>query len=84
MRYGEVMNPFDFSSLQLADEMRLDPDVERYARHSYQTSAAEIVSDPETWTAAETEAYAKGDWRSFSILRGSRDDEVRAFEESSS
>jgi hypothetical protein len=81
MRYGEVMKPFDFSSLQLGDEMRLDPDVERYARLSYQTSAAEIVSDPETWTAVQTQAYAAGNWRSFSKLRGYSDDEVRAFGE---
>lgn len=59
MRHGEVMRPLDFSSLQLADEMRLHPDVERYARLSYETSASEIVSDPETWTTEQTQAYAK-------------------------
>lgn len=81
MRYGEMMKPFDFSSLQLADEMRLNPDVEHYARLSYQTLAAEIVSDPDSWTAEQTQAYATGHWRSFSELRSYSDDEVRAFAE---
>jgi len=81
MRYGAVMKPFDFAALQLGDEMRLDPDVERYARLSYQTSAAEIVSDPESWTAEQTQVYAVGDWRYFSKLRGYDDEEIRAFAE---
>lgn len=80
MRYGDVMKPLDFRALQLADEMRLDPDVERYVLLSYQTSAAEIVSDPETWTAEQMQAYARDDWRAFSKLRGYTDEEIHAFD----
>lgn len=68
MRYGDVMQPLNLSSLELTDSMRLDPDVERYLGLLDKTMRAEKVSDPDTWTREQTEAYAKGDWREFSVL----------------
>ena len=35
MRYAELMKPLDYPALQLVDEMRLDPDVERTLTRFY-------------------------------------------------
>jgi len=80
MRYGDIMRPLCVSSLQLSDEMRLDPEVTKYVDILDRTMRAEKVSDPDTWTREQRDAYGRGDWREFSRLRGYTDGEIHDFQ----
>jgi len=74
------MRPLCVSSLQLSDEMRLDPEVATYVEVLDRTTRAEKVSDPDTWTLEQRDAYGSGDWRNFSHLRGYTEDEISDFQ----
>jgi len=74
------MRPLCVSSLQLSDEMRLDPEVTKYVDILDRTMRAEKVSDPDTWTREQRDAYGRGDWREFSRLRGYTDGEIHDFQ----
>lgn len=75
------MSPLCVSSLQLSGEIRLDPDVTRYIEVLHRTTRAEKVSDPDTWTLEQRDAYSRGDWRNFSRLRGYTEDEISDFQD---
>lgn len=74
------MRPLCVSSLQLSDDMRLDPKVAEYVEILDRTSRAEKVSDPDNWTCEQRDAYDRGDWREFSRLRGYTEDEINDFQ----
>lgn len=74
------MRPLCVSGLQLSDDMRLDPKVAEYVAILDRTSRAEKVSDPDTWTCEQRDAYGRGDWREFSRLRGYTEDEINDFQ----
>jgi hypothetical protein len=80
MRYGDIMRPLCVSSLQLSEEMRLDPEVTRYIYLLDRTMRAEKVSDPNTWAQEQRVAYDRDDWREFSRLRGYTEDEMHDFQ----
>lgn len=48
MRYGDIIRPLCGSSLQVSDDMRLDPKVTKYVEVLDRTMRAEKVSDPDT------------------------------------
>lgn len=74
------MRPLCVASLQLSDHMRLDPAVRKYIEVLDRTTRAEKVSDPDTWTREQRDAYGRGDWREFSRLRGYTDAEIDDFQ----
>lgn len=80
MRYGDIMRPLCVASLQLSDDMRLDPEISQYIEVLDKTTRAEKVSDPDTWTREQREAYGRGDWQKFSRLRGYTEDEIHDFQ----
>jgi hypothetical protein len=49
---------------------RDDPDVHAFIERARQADAEEKVSDPNDWTSDQQAAWARGDWREFSRLRG--------------
>lgn len=73
------MQPLCVSSLELPDDMHLDPKVCKYVEVLDRTTRAERVSDPDTWTREQREAYERGDWRAFSRLRGYTEGEIDDF-----
>lgn len=80
LRYGDFMQPLRISSLELSDQMKSDPEVLKYVELLDKTMRAEKVSDPDTWTAEESAAYGRGDWREFSRLRGYTTEEILDFQ----
>lgn len=81
MRYGDIMKPLVVDELALADDMRADPDVQRYIQLLNESMRAEKVSDPADWTGEETATYARGDWVGFSRLRGYTPQEIDTFQQ---
>jgi hypothetical protein len=80
MRYGDIMLPLCVASLQLSDDMRLDPEISKYIEVLDRTTRAEKVSDPDTWTREQRDAYGRGDWQAFSRLRGYTNGEIVDFQ----
>jgi hypothetical protein len=80
-RYGDCMRPLDVDELPLLAEHRHDQLVLHFIELADRTARAEQISDPATWSADERAAYAAGDWRSFSRLRGYSATEIADFAE---
>lgn len=78
-RYRDRMRPLDVDALSLLDEHRRDQLVLRFIELADRTARAERISDPVTWSTDERDAYAAGDWRSFSRLRGYSATEIADF-----
>lgn len=79
--YGEVMRPLNIDKLGLIDEHRKDPLIQRFIKVSDAVKRAEKISEPDTWTAEQKEAYEQGDYKRFSELRGYTPAEIRQFGE---
>lgn len=77
--YGEIMRPLDIDALGLTDDHRKDPLVQRFIKVSDAVKRAEKISDPDTWTAEQKEAYEQSDYKRFSELRGYTPAEIRQF-----
>ncbi len=78
--YGEIMRPLDIDALGLIEEHRNDPLIQRFIKVSDAVKRAEKISDPDTWTAEQKEAYGR-DYKRFSELRGYTPAEIRQFGE---
>ncbi|MDK6079486.1 hypothetical protein [Massilia varians] len=78
-RYGEHMRPLDIDALQLLPEHRADPLLLRFIELVDRTGRAEMVSDPDNWSAEQRAAYHAGDWATFSRLRGYTQQEIADF-----
>lgn len=78
-RYGDRMRPLDVDALPLLAEHRRDKLVLHFIELADRTARAEKISDPVTWSDDERAAYAAGDWRSFSQLRGYSATEIADF-----
>lgn len=60
---------------------RRDPDVLRFIAAARRAAQEEKTSDPSDWTPEQRAAYERGDWRTFSRLRGYTDGEIANFAE---
>ena len=65
----------------LTEQERSDPDVLAFLQRAYRAGADEKESDPADWTHEQKLAYAVGDWREFSRLRGYTAAEIENFGE---
>lgn len=65
----------------LTEAEQRDPDVLAFIVASRRVALEEKSSDPAQWTAQESAAYERGDWRTFSRLRGYSEDEIANFGE---
>jgi hypothetical protein len=73
------MRPLDVDALGLTDEHRHDPLVLHFIELDDRTSRAEMICDPDDWTAEQKEAYSAGRWDLFSHLRGYSAEEISDF-----
>jgi hypothetical protein len=69
------------AAILLTEEERCDPDVLAFMAASVRAKREEKSSDPAEWTAQESAAYSRGDWRTFSRLRGYTEAEIANFGE---
>lgn len=81
--YGETMGPLDKQEVlkTLSQTELLDPDVQAFIDLSDKVERAEKISDPDTWTEQQQEAYKAGDWKEFSRLRGYTESEIADYEQ---
>ena len=79
--YGEVISRLNFDELPLEKDQGKDPLIQKFARLTESTLRAEKISDPDTWTAEQRAAYARGDNAEFSRLRGYTAKEIAQFDD---
>ena len=81
--YGETMGPLDKEAVlkTLSQTELLDPDVQDFIDLSDKVERAEKISDPDTWTEQQQEAYKAGNWKEFSRLRGYTESEIADYEQ---
>lgn len=72
---------FDYSEMPKPFKMSQERFVKTTKELQKKVAAAEKVSDPATWTAAERAAYDAGDMAEFSRLRGYTEEEIADFQE---
>jgi len=75
-RYGDRLRPLDVDALPPLDEHRGDPLILRFVELADRTARAEMISDPDEWSAEQCAAYDAEDWAGFSRLRGYTQQEI--------
>jgi hypothetical protein len=73
------MRPLNVATLELRPQHRADPLILRFIDLVDRTGRAEMISDPDDWSADQLTAYQAGDWAAFSHLRGYTQQEIADF-----
>lgn len=79
--YGEDMKPLDIDALELNEDHRNDPLVQKLIKAADTVDRAEKISDPDDWTPEQRKAYDDSDYELFSKLRGYTNKEIKQFKE---